>query len=408
MVRKNRQARVKRPRRPRVVRGWIAANQRAVWYAAAGTLAAILYAIAAPVEAAVYGAPVLVALFVTAARCAALVVAVRWPVVGVIVFTISSAVVRFEVAPPGAPWPWSVTAIVEFTALVFAVWSLHGWRRGLVAYLVPGLVISAMAQLDFDGGSMAGGIVALSVGAVAAGVGTLVRDRVRVGAALDKERQLGLVEQERRLVAEERQRIARELHDVVAHGLSLIQIQATSAPYRVTGVTPEAAAEFADIARSARGSLAEMRQLLGALRGDDEPAERAPQPTVGDIPALVGETRRAGANITLAMPEGTEAPPAQGIAAYRIVQEAISNAMRHAPGARIDVVVDVIGGVLAIDIANDAPETPPAQSRPGHGLVGMRERATILGGSMDAARTNDGGFRVLARLPLGAHGEESR
>ena len=138
MVRKNRQARVKRPRRPRVVRGWIAANQRAVWYAAAGTLAAILYAIAAPVEAAVYGAPVLVALFVTAARCAALVVAVRWPVVGVIVFTISSAVVRFEVAPPGAPWPWSVTAIVEFTALVFAVWSLHGWRRGLVAYLVPG------------------------------------------------------------------------------------------------------------------------------------------------------------------------------------------------------------------------------------------------------------------------------
>ncbi|MGO2846860.1 MAG: sensor histidine kinase [Microbacterium gubbeenense] len=273
---------------------------------------------------------------------------------------------------------------------------------------VPGLVISAMAQLDFDGGSMAGGIVALSVGAVAAGVGTLVRDRVRVGAALDKERQLGLVEQERRLVAEERQRIARELHDVVAHGLSLIQIQATSAPYRVTGVTPEAAAEFADIARSARGSLAEMRQLLGALRGDDEPAERAPQPTVGDIPALVGETRRAGANITLAMPEGTEAPPAQGIAAYRIVQEAISNAMRHAPGARIDVVVDVIGGVLAIDIANDAPETPPAQSRPGHGLVGMRERATILGGSLDAARTNDGGFRVLARLPLGAHGEESR
>lgn len=408
MVRKNRPARVKRPKRPPVARSWMAAHQSAVWYIATGSLAAILYAIAAPVEASVYEVPVLAALFITAARCAALVFVVRWPVIGVVVFAISSAVVRFTVAPPGVPWPWTVTAIVEFTALVFTAWSLHGWRSGLIAYLVPGLGISAIAQLDFNGGSMAGPIVALSVGAVAAGIGALVRDRVRVGHALEEERQLGQVEQERRLVAEERQRIARELHDVVAHGLSLIQIQATSAPYRVSGVPPEAAAEFADIARSARGSLAEMRQLLGALRGDGEPAERAPQPTVADIPALVAETRRAGAEITLAMPEGTDAPPAPGIAAYRIVQEAISNAVRHAPGARIDAVVDVIGGVLAIDVMNGPSDAPPVQSRPGHGLVGMRERAAILGGSLDAARTNDGGFRVLARLPLGAEGEDAR
>jgi len=404
-MRKKRQARQNRPRRPRAVRGWFAAHQTATWYAATAALAAILYAVAAPVEATVYGSPVLMALFLTAARCAALVVAVRNPVVAVIAFAAAGAIARFQEVPPGVPWPWTVTAIIEFAALVFAVWSLHGWRTGLVAYLVPGLGISAIAQLDVSGSSLAGPIVALSVGAVAAGVGTLVRDRVRVGKALDEQREIGRVEQERRLIAEERQRIARELHDVVAHGLSLIQVQATSAPYRVAGMSPEATAEFSDIARSARSSLAEMRRLLGALRGDDEPAERAPQPGVRDIPALVAETRRAGAQIALAMPEGTDTPLAAGIAAYRIVQEAISNAVRHAPGARIDAVVDVIGGVLAIDVINAPPETPPVPSRAGHGLIGMRERAALLGGSLDASRTNEGGFRVLARLPLTTDGE---
>lgn len=405
MTREKRQAKQNHPRRPRAIRGWFAAHPTATWYWSTSLLATILYAVAAPVEAAVYGAPVLMALFLTAARCAALIVAVRNPVIAVIVFAAAGAIARFLEPPSGAPWPWTVTAIIEFTALVFTIWSLHGWRIGLVAYAVPGIGISAIALTGMTGGSLAGCIVALAVGAVAAGVGTLVRDRVRVGRALDEQREIGRVEQERRLIAEERQRIARELHDVVAHGLSLIQVQATSAPYRVSGLSPEATGEFTDIARSARSSLAEMRRLLGALRGDDEPAERAPQPGVSDIPALVFETRRAGAEITLAMPEGTDAPLAVGIAAYRIVQEAISNAVRHAPGARIDAVVDVIGGVLAIDVINEPPEIPPAPSHAGHGLVGMRERAALLGGSLDASRTNEGEFRVLARLPLGTEGE---
>jgi signal transduction histidine kinase len=363
-------------------------------------VAVVLYAVAAPLEATLYGAPVLVALFVTAVRCAALVVALRAPLVGTLMFVLASVVVRLAPPPSGAPWPWTVTATIEFAALVLLVWARHGWRPGIIAFAVPGIGISALAQIHVDGRTIASYVVALSVGVIAAGIGALLRDRMRLGEALNEERRVSQAEQERRVVSEERQRIARELHDVVAHGLSLIQIQASSAPYRVPDAGPEAAAEFADIARAARGSLSEMRRLLGTLRGDDEAAERAPQPEVSDIPALVDDARRAGAAIFLTMPEGITAPHGVGIAAYRIVQEAISNAVRHAPRAAVDVVVDQLGGVLAIDVTNARAEQAATTTRPGHGLVGMRERAGLLGGPLEASPTPDGGFRVSARLPI--------
>lgn len=384
----------------RSIRAWASAHRETVWRAGTIALAVVLYAIAAPLEATLYGVPVLIALILTAARCAALVLALRSPLAATIVFALSSIVVRVVPPPTDAPWPWTVTATIEFVALVLLVWARHGWRAGLVAYVVPGIGISALAQLWITGPTIASYVVALSVGAVAAGVGALLRDRMRLGEALTEERRVSQSEQERRVVVEERQRIARELHDVVAHGLSLIQIQASSAPYRVPDAGPEAAAEFADIARAARGSLAEMRRLLGTLRGDGEAAERAPQPEVTDIPGLVAEARRAGADVALSMPDTASAPAAVGIAAYRIVQEAISNAVRHAPGASIHVVVDQLGGVLALDVTNDKPDTVPPATRPGHGLIGMRERAALLGGSLEASPTPDGGYRVSARLPI--------
>jgi signal transduction histidine kinase len=143
-----------------------------------------------------------------------------------------------------------------------------------------------------------------------------------------------------------------------------------------------------------------MRHLLGALRGEDA-AELAPQPTLDDIPALVAETERAGAEVRLQLSVADPVSRSTGIAAYRIVQEAISNAVRHAPGAAIDVAVSGHDGAVLIEVANARADGEAAsRSGDGHGLVGMRERAALLGGSLHAGPTAAGGFRVAAALPI--------
>lgn len=383
-------------------RRWLSAHTTGAWYIGTGAVAVVLYAIAAPLEAAVYGHHVLTALFATAAAYGSLVVAVRFPVIATIAFGLATLVPRaVYTSPEPAPWPWSATAIIAFCALVFTVWARHGWSRGLVAYLLPGLSVSTMTLIYLDGYTLANSIVALGTGAVSAALAALLRDRMRLGAQLTQERELSQAEQERRMVAEERQRIAREMHDVVAHGLSLIQVQATSAKYRIPDVPAPAAAEFDDIAASARTALAEMRRLLGALRGDDERAERAPQPTLADLPRLVAEARRAGADIELVGPPHDEMSAAASLAAYRIAQEAVSNAIRHAPGSRIDVTVRRDGGDLFVEVANTAAAAPTRQTDgAGHGIIGMRERAAQLGGSLSAGPTESGGYLVVAAIPL--------
>ncbi|WP_261163944.1 sensor histidine kinase [Microbacterium sp. Marseille-Q6965] len=372
---------------------------RLIWYACVAAAAVVIVVVAAPVEAVFYAVPVPWALLLTAVQGAALVAAARWSVWALAAFAASGFALRLAPAPDAAPWPWSVTAIIGFTLLVGIVATVHGWRLGTAAYVVPAVAVSLPAVLDDAPQTLASAIVALSLGAGGLAVGALLHERVRVAGQLAREREVSAAEHERRLVAEERQRIARELHDVVAHGLSLIQVQATSARYRLPGLPQEAVSEFEDIARSARSSLVEMRHLLGALRGEDA-AERAPQPSIEDIPALIGETERAGARVRLqlAVTEGVSRPT--GIATYRIVQEAISNAVRHAPGAAIDVAVSSRDGAVLIEVANAPGDETPARSGEGHGLVGMRERAALLGGSLHAGPTAAGGFRVAAALPL--------
>lgn len=220
-------------------------------------------------------------------------------------------------------------------------------------------------------------------------------------------------QRERNAVLEDRARIAREMHDVIAHHMSMIAVQAETAPYRLAGVPgvpgvvglPEpVAAEFAALSGAAREALTEMRRLLGVLRSDSDSgeAERVPQPRLGDVPELVDSARRAGAVITLEMPHDTTGiPPGVGLTAYRIVQESLSNAGRHAPGARISVVVGQAHASVLLNIRNG----PSAAGRPrtdgtGHGLAGMRERAALLGGELSAGPEPDGGFAVRATLPL--------
>ncbi|MFD7418269.1 sensor histidine kinase, partial [Kitasatospora purpeofusca] len=203
---------------------------------------------------------------------------------------------------------------------------------------------------------------------------------------------------------EERTRIARELHDVVAHHMSVITVQADSAPYRISGLSEPAQEEFASIAAAARESLGEMRRLLSVLRSDGTEGDRAPQPGLDRLQQLVEATVRAGlpAELSLAAELG-EVPPAVDLSAYRIVQEALANVVRHAPGARTQVSVRAAAGHLNVLVVNGPapkPAAPLESAGTGHGLVGMRERVRLTGGTLDTGPLPDGGFRVAARMPL--------
>jgi signal transduction histidine kinase len=231
-----------------------------------------------------------------------------------------------------------------------------------------------------------------------------------------------LAEQERRhsgelSLLEERQRIARELHDVVAHHMSVIAIQAEAAPYKVQAPQPELVECFAGIRESALTGLTELRRVLGVLRTDRP--DTAPQPGLADLDPLLDSARNGGLSVTAAVTgDAVPLPAGVDLSAYRILQEALSNAMRHAPGSQVVVSVTYGDDYVALDVRDDAgsrvtagpiPGTDGSSGRgdlagtgSGHGLIGMRERATMLGGSLHAGPREDGGFHVIAILPVTA------
>jgi signal transduction histidine kinase len=255
-------------------------------------------------------------------------------------------------------------------------------------------------------------MAALTVFAVALDAWTATRN---AGRALAE--QVAQTEQEeaRRAVLEERTRIAREMHDVVAHHMSMIAVQAETARYRLaerTGTTPtelsdRTLAEFASLSSSARAALTDLRSLLGVLRSD-EPPERSPQPQLTDVAALVDATRRAGVPVDLSMEVGDDdVAPSVGLCVYRIVQEALSNAGRHAPGCNVAINIERDPQLIRLDVINGPPAaanlaapTRAGERRPGHGIPGMRERVTLLGGFLSAVPTPEGGYAVSASIPL--------
>nr|WP_277816267.1 sensor histidine kinase [Microbacterium ginsengiterrae] len=226
----------------------------------------------------------------------------------------------------------------------------------------------------------------------------LLAGRLRLGDELSRERALTAQEQAKRELVEERTRIARELHDVVAHSMSLIQVQASTARYRVSDLTEEAAGEFDDIASTARSALTEMRRILGVLRTEDQVAELAPQRGIDDIPELVETTRRAGARVSLSQSVSDTVSAATHLTVYRITQEALSNAVRHAPGSPISVTVTADADDVAVTVRNDHDGAPDTATR-GHGLRGMNERAELVGGTVSAGPRPDGSWVVAARVP---------
>jgi signal transduction histidine kinase len=221
----------------------------------------------------------------------------------------------------------------------------------------------------------------------------------------DRERRAQLAERERDLAAreavvEERARIARELHDAIAHNVSMMVVQA-GAERRVLdekgGTTREV---LETIERIGRGALTEMRRLVGMLRSDvAEPL--APQPGLDDLPTLVGQVCEAGLPVELHVDgERRELPVGIELSAYRIVQEALTNALKHAGESHASVRVHYGADSLELEIVDDGGGVPEPLSSGGHGLVGMRERVALYGGHLDAGRRPSGGFAVRVLLPI--------
>jgi signal transduction histidine kinase len=319
---------------------------------------------------------------------------------------------------------WSVSVLAEiWTSRIVPAGSISGggYLAPLIVYALclyavavrckTWVVISAGAVTVLGAVLLEGDNFAavLFVAAIPVATGLIVR--TRRGSRERLEVQERRYEGERALLTE-RQRIARELHDVVAHHMSVIAIQAEAAPYKVPDPPPELVESFADIRASALSGLSELRRVLGVLRS--EKAEIAPQPGLDDLAGLFESAHSGGVTVTSAV-TGTPRPIPEGVdlSAYRIVQEALSNAMRHAPGSEVQVKLYYGDAALVVEVRNNG--VPPNGQAvadeeaggsgfthgSGHGIIGMRERATMLGGNLQAGPTGKGDFLVTAALPLG-------
>ncbi|ASK66700.1 sensor histidine kinase [Brachybacterium avium] len=372
-------------------------------------LAFVLAVVAWPVTTTVYEVHPAPAMLVTVAAAVSALLAVRWPWAGLSLSVVAIAAMMLVTAPAqaAAPWPWPVTSLLThcLTLLVLAVlhrwyWSVSTWSAGAVLTLVTLLLTDASTA---PGGTlrevMTNGVVLLAVSGGVVLLGITVRQWVLVSGQIERAQTLSAEEVRRRYELEERSRIARELHDVVAHSMSVITVQAGTAKFRLPGLDPDTEREFEDIAASSRQALGEMRSLLAILR-TDEILDEVPMPGLEDLTELLRSTRASGATITaeISPPEVT---PTVGLTAYRVVQEGLSNALRHARGAAIRVRVTPSGGALLVEVVNERPEDPQ-ETIPGSGLglSGTRERVRALGGTVEAAARTDGGFAVTARIPL--------
>ncbi|RPK93929.1 MULTISPECIES: histidine kinase [Streptomyces] len=216
------------------------------------------------------------------------------------------------------------------------------------------------------------------------------------------QRTVTAVERDRRTLLEERTTIARELHDVVAHHMSVVAIQAEAAPYRVENPPPELEQAFVTIRENAVAALTELRRVLGVVRAEDYEAPDAPQPTLAALDGLLDNVRETGLETEKVITGAVrELPQGVELSAYRIVQEALSNSLRHAPGAAARVELGYVLGGLGLRVVNGPPRglVKPSPGA-GHGITGMRERVAMLNGEMTAGTTADGGYEIAVFLPV--------
>ncbi|WP_157163134.1 sensor histidine kinase [Actinoalloteichus spitiensis] len=310
--------------------------------------------------------------------------------------------------PDGEPWPWPAAGLIAHLGVLLVLVGCCRWWTLLLAALAEPIAVAAVWRLVPEERRPEEIVPLVVIFMLLLVVGLVWSVRRDIRRRLREHERLTEEERARRMVLEDRARVAREMHDVVAHHMSVVTVQAETAPYRLADLPDAVTEEFAAIATSARRSLAEMRQLLGVLRSEPGLSARAPQPALDSLPELADLTRGSGVPVTLrSLPHevARALPGTVQLACYRIVQEALSNVVRHAPGAATTVELAYASGRVAVDVTNEAPRTtgsPPLERvGTGHGVAGMRHRVDSLGGDLEAGPLPGGGFRVVACLPVG-------
>lgn len=334
---------------------------------------------------------------------------VSWP--GFAVLVTAAFVLTLTLRRRAPFWPFLLSALVSLlspaingalTVLGYAVGRYDGRWRARIAAAVTGVLVVAR---PWDGGPageqvsrwLGGAVLVLLPGAI----GIYVRTRAQLLAALHERAERAEAEQEllaRDAVLTERTRIAREMHDAVGHRVSLMVLQA-GAIEMAAGDRDRVATLAGQVQTAGRQALEELRQMVGVLRADAEDAPLAPQPRLEDLPRLVDQSREAGMRVELRghLPA---VDPAVDRAAYRIVQEALTNSGKHAPGAAVTITVEQPPGELVVRVINGPGRATEPGFGGGYGLVGLAERVRTLGGRLTAEPRLDGGFLVEAVLPL--------
>ncbi|MFE6783917.1 sensor histidine kinase [Streptomyces sp. NPDC057680] len=300
-----------------------------------------------------------------------------------------------------AGWPWSHITFFSHLVVLGVVAARSRPRTSVWMWLVTA-GFSLFTEMFLGMGRSSDSVPLLFVAALVLLAVTVLQVRRQADREVTAQQTVTAQERSKRTLLEERTTIARELHDVVAHHMSVVAIQAEAAPYRVENPPPELEQAFLTIRENAVAALTELRRILGVVRAEDYEAPDAPQPTLADLDSLVRNVQDAGLVVDKTVTGAVrELPQGVELSAYRIVQEALSNVLRHAPGAAAKVEVSYVLGGLGLRIAN-GPARGLVKPSPGagHGITGMRERVTMLGGEMTAEATEDGGYEVTAFVPV--------
>jgi signal transduction histidine kinase len=320
-------------------------------------------------------------------------------------------------------WLWLLAAALSFVDGRLVVASAGVYAAGLVAaFLIGSLPDERQGRMGLA--IVAGGaaILALNDPSTSLSEAVLVpavfslawlggfAQRERAAEAQRAEERASLAEREREVgariaVADERARIAREVHDTVAHAVSVMVLQVGAVRHRLPADYEEDVEALRAVEETGRSALGEMRRLLGMMRrGDDDP-ELSPQPGLGRLDVLLREVRRAGLPVDLQVEgEPVELPVAIDLSAYRIVQEGLTNALKHADAGEAHVHIRYAPDELRIQVSDDGSGADDLGLGLGHGLVGIRERVKLYGGEMTTAAANGGGFRLTTSLPLSGYG----
>jgi signal transduction histidine kinase len=371
-------------------------DQRA-WDGLIWVAAAVLFVISWPSLFASHDVPDSLAPLVAAIGVLPLLLIRTNPLAGWALTTLAAVGIAMAFPPlPDYAFPWQPTHFLVMLATLVAVTLTCRWRQVVAAWLATVVAVAVFMPPDLKPGWVFG------VTMVTATSG-LLRGLLLSRRQLARQEEVSELERARRAVLEERSRIARDLHDVVAHRMSLVVVQAQTASRRLDGVPPHVERELSSIAEQAREALNEVRGMLGVLRSDGRLPETAPQPRLEEVEPLLVGARAAGVDLEWAVtadPAGCT--DAAGMVVFRILQESLANASRHAPGAHVLVEIGYTADTISLAVVN-GPAVPdaarPTGRQDGAGIIGMVTRARAIGGRLTAEQTDDGGFAVRARIP---------